>query len=109
MNLLGLVPAGIWFATVGAIIGSVWASLQDDDPFFRACVESFISVVFAAAVCENYLPLDRYWTCGAVSVMVGLITGRGLDVVKVIAPAALTQFVEALAAKFLGYKKDEPK
>ena len=105
MDLTALFPLGVIFSIAGGLLGSVWASLEGNDKKTRAVFEGLISAVCAAAVVENYLPIGKVWLCGACGVIVGLLVGHALDVVKIIAPTVMKDFVEGMATKFLGYKK----
>ncbi|AUX62021.1 hypothetical protein JF634_00975 [Simonsiella muelleri] len=81
-----LFPAGIIFAMAGGVIGVLGATELGHSSIRRVVGEVLISAIFAAAVAEYRLPLEKVWLCGGAGVIVGLITGYALDAVKAIAP-----------------------
>ena len=107
MDLTVMFPLGVVFSIIGGILGSLWASLEDSDSKTRTFFEGLISAISAAAAVENYLPVGKIWLCGACGIIVGLLVGHALDVVKIIAPAVIKNFIERMAEKFLGYKKED--
>lgn len=107
MDLTVMFPLGVIFSIIGGILGSLWASLEDNDAKSRTFFEGLISAICSAAAVENYLPVGKIWLCGACGIIVGLLVGHALDVVKIIAPAVIKNFIERMAEKFLGYKKED--
>lgn len=107
MDLTVMFPLGVIFSIIGGVLGSLWASLEDRDSKGRILFEGLISAICSAAVVENYLPVGKIWLCGACGIIVGLLVGHALDVVKIIAPAVIKNFIERMAEKFLGYKKED--
>lgn len=113
MGLETFFPSTVAGAIVGSFVGSAWAfgwAFNDGrrGGVRRFVIEAVFAALGAAAIAEQLLIYQGFWSAAMAGSGVGLLWGRVLEIVNAIAPALLEQSIKSIIGKWLGNAPSPP-